>query len=152
MNLKCGCSVPSRLTNWNGRNHYGGRASGRVLRTSNFIALTIGVTGTTLANGKDGKKCNTHARCGTGRGANSMERTVRVPDVVEETRFANEVNRTLEGHYGTNYRKKITLESTGAMKAQPARTSHNNQLELALHKRRNLQHVREIRTDTVSKE
>ncbi len=88
---------------------------------------------------KGWKKRNTYGRCGTGRGANSMERTVRVPDAVEETRFADEVNRTLKGRHCTNYRKKIALESTGAMKAQPARTSHNNQLELALHRCRNLQ-------------
>ncbi len=139
MDTKCGRSFSGRLTNRNGWNPYRGRASGKVLRTSNFVALTIGVTGTTPANGRDEKEHNTHTRCGTGREPNLTERTLRVLDAVEETRFADEVKRTLKGRHGTNYRKKIALENTGAMKAQPARTNHNNQLKLALHRCRNLQ-------------
>ncbi len=47
--------------------------------------------------------------------------------------------RMLRGRLHIDYRNKITLESTRAMKAWSARTSCNNQLELVLHKCSNLQ-------------
>ncbi len=44
------------------------------------------------------------------------------------------VNRTLGRRYGTKQFNKTALECTRAMKARPARTSQNGQLELALRK------------------
>ncbi len=79
----------------------------------NFVTTKMETTGIIPTNRKDEKKRNTHARCGTGKGANSTERMVPVPDAVEATRFADKVNR--KRRHGT---KNIVIKSLSRVPEQ----------------------------------